>query len=168
MSQSKNMTVPFRRRREGKTDYRVRFALLKSGKTRLVVRKTLHQIIIQFIDYQEKGDVVKSATSSKHLKSYGWTLGPNTPTAYLTGFLAAKQAKKKNIGEAILDLGMQPPIKGSNVYAALEGVIDGGVSVPASEEIFPPEERVQGKHLAENTPTQFQKTKQAIERGVSS
>jgi large subunit ribosomal protein L18 len=31
--------------------------------------------------------------------------------------------------------------------AALKGVIDAGLEVPASEETFPPEERINGEHL---------------------
>ena len=31
--------------------------------------------------------------------------------------------------------------------AALKGVIDAGVKVPADEETFPPEDRINGEHL---------------------
>ena len=38
------MKLPRRRRLQGKTDYKARLAMLKSGKPRLVVRKTNHYI----------------------------------------------------------------------------------------------------------------------------
>ena len=53
-----------RRRREGKTDYRKRLCLLRSGKTRLVVRKSLKNTQIQFVQYKEDGDKIILAASS--------------------------------------------------------------------------------------------------------
>ena len=50
--------VPFRRRREGRTNYRSRLALLRSGSLRAVVRKTNSKIIVQFIKYQPNGDEI--------------------------------------------------------------------------------------------------------------
>ncbi len=49
--------VPFRRKREGKTDYRLRIKLLLSNKPRLVVRRSLKNINVQLIDVSENGDV---------------------------------------------------------------------------------------------------------------
>ena len=43
--------VPFRRRREAKTNYRHRLKLLKSGLPRAVVRKSLKHTTVQFIKY---------------------------------------------------------------------------------------------------------------------
>jgi len=39
--------VYYRRRREGKTDYAKRLALVKSGKTRMVVRRSNKGLVIQ-------------------------------------------------------------------------------------------------------------------------
>jgi len=39
--------VPFRRRKEGKTDYQARKALVLSKKPRLVARDTLRNMIVQ-------------------------------------------------------------------------------------------------------------------------
>jgi large subunit ribosomal protein L18 len=61
--------------------------------------------------------------------------------------ILANKAKQKNIGEAILDLGLQIPHKGSKLYAALKGATDAGLSVPANEKIFPSAERLSGKHI---------------------
>ena len=45
--------VPFRRRREGRTDYRHRAALLRSGVPRAVVRKSNKGMSVQFIEYRD-------------------------------------------------------------------------------------------------------------------
>ena len=88
--------MPFRRRREGKTDYRNRLALLKSGKYRLVVRKSLKYITVQIIEYDEVGDRTVVSVSSKQLRTFGWQFScDNIPAAYLTGILIAKKASDK-------------------------------------------------------------------------
>ena len=48
-----------------------------------------------------------------------------------------------------LDMGLATPVKGSRIYAALKGAIDAGLNIPASEEAFPSQERISGKHVAE-------------------
>lgn len=139
-----------RRRIEGKTDYRHRLALLKSGKTRLVVRKTNRYIIVQFIDYNRNGDIVRAYALSKELARYGWKHGTkNLPAAYLTGYLAGLRAMKEGIREAVLDIGRHPSTKGSRLYAALKGAIDAGIMVNHGEEILPDESRIRGAHIAE-------------------
>lgn len=139
-----------RRRLEGKTDYRRRLALLKSGKTRLVVRKTNRYIIVQFIDYNKNGDVVRAYAFSKELMKYGWKHGTkNLPAAYLTGYLAGLRAVKEGIKEAVLDIGRHPSTRGSRLYAALKGAIDAGISINHGEEILPDEDRIRGAHIAE-------------------
>lgn len=50
--------VAFRRRREGKTDYRQRQRLLRSRIPRAVVRMSSKNTYIQFIAYDEIGDKV--------------------------------------------------------------------------------------------------------------
>lgn len=141
--------VPFRRRREGRTDYRRRLALLKSGETRLVVRRTSTNVIVQFVDWVGEGDAVKATAVAQELKAMGWEGSPkNTPAAYLTGLLAGKRAKAAGVASAVLDIGRRVPTKGSRIFAALKGVLDAGVDVPhGSEEIYPSEERLNGAFL---------------------
>ena len=141
-------TVQFRRKRDQKTNYKKRLALLKSRKPRVVIRKQNKQIIIQLVAYEPGGDKILSSTTSLELKKQGWKHGTkNLPAAYLTGLLfASKAAKVKK--EAVLDMGLQTPRKGSVIFSALKGVIDGGLKVPASEEIFPDESRIKGEHIA--------------------
>lgn len=149
MARSSRYKVRFRRRREGKTDYRKRLALLKSGLPRMVVRRTNRYMIVQFVRFKHEGDEVIAYASSKELQRYGWPYaGKNTPAAYLTGFLAALRAKKAGVSEAILDVGRFPSKKGSRLYAALKGALDAGVEVPHSPEVLPDESRIRGEHIA--------------------
>jgi large subunit ribosomal protein L18 len=155
--------VPFRRRREGRTDYRHRVALIKSGSPRAVVRKSNKNMRIQFIDYLDKGDVVLAAAVSVELTEFGWTAsGKSTPGAYLTGFLAGKRAKKKGIEEAVLDLGLRKPTKGAAIFAALKGMLDAGIEIPHSDEMLPSDDRINGKHMHEGTAAMFESAKNKI------
>lgn len=148
MKKTNKRTVAFRRKREGKTNYKKRLNLLKSKTTRLVVRKSLTNVYVQFIDYNPEGDKVIVGVSSKELEKYGWKhIKNNIPTAYLTGLLAGKKSQKKNISKAILDLGFNKSIKGSKIYATVKGVIDAGIEMNVSDEMFPSEDRLQGKHI---------------------
>lgn len=148
MAKHKVHVVTFRRKREGRTNYKKRLSLLTSRKHRLVIRKTNSFIVLQFIDYSPGGDNILMTYFSKNLDKEGWKYScKNIPAAYLAGLVAGKKALEKNIKEAILDIGLQTPIKGSRIYAALKGVIDAGINVPHGDDIFPAPERLSGKHL---------------------
>ena len=158
------MSKTFRRRREGKTNYRKRFALLKSGKPRVIVRKSNKNIRVQFSLYEMNGDKIVASAIGNDLKKYGWNYSfSNTPAAYLTGMLAGKRALKRGIEEGILDIGLHTPSKGANVFAALKGVVDAGVSVPYGEEILPSEDRLYGKHISEEISEKVEEVKKKIE-----
>ena len=138
--------MPFRRKKEGKTDYKKRLALLKSKKLRLVVRRSNKHMIAQLVKYSDNGDIMVHNFSTKHLAKFGWQMNTgNIPSAYLLGLLLGKTAKGE---EAILDLGLQTPISGSRVYAVLKGVIDGGLKIAYSEESLPSGDRLSGKHIS--------------------
>ena len=86
--------VNYRRKREGKTNYKKRLKLLLSKKPRLVIRRSLNNISLQIIEYQTNGDKIIVGTNSSELKKMGWTANTgNIPAAYLTGLLLAKKAK---------------------------------------------------------------------------
>ena len=145
---TKRYKSPHRRRAEKKTDYRRRLALVKSGKTRLVIRRTSSHIRVQFVSYIPEGDKTLVTATSQELAKYGWKSGTgNLPAAYLTGLLAGTKAKGK-VSEAVLDIGVQVSTKGSRIYAALKGVMDAGVSVPHDPEIIPKDDRIKGGHIA--------------------
>jgi large subunit ribosomal protein L18 len=143
--------VPFRRRREGKTNYRSRRALILSRVPRIVVRLTLKHAIVQVIEAEAVGDrVVVSAHSRELAKTYGWlSSGGNVPSAYLTGLLCGFKAMANGVEKAFLDIGLHIPSKGTRIFAALKGALDAGVEVPHSEDILPDESRISGKHIAD-------------------
>jgi len=151
--QGPHYRVPFRRRREGRTDYRLRARLLRGGKPRAVVRKTLNQVIVQIVASSAAGDVVLATATARDLVKQGWSSGTgNLPAAYLTGFLAGKRAAAAGVSEAVLDIGAHKPTKGGRVFAALQGLLDSGIAVPHSPDILPSKERLHGAHIGEALP----------------
>lgn len=152
MTQGPRYHVKPRRRREGKTDYRKRLKLLRSGKIRVVVRKSLKNTQIQLIEYKQAGDnIIVTANSNELKKLYDWKFSTsNTPAAYLTGFLAGIRAKNKGISECVLDTGRHPPITGSKIFASVKGLVDAGIECIHSEEKVPSEDRIMGKHLSKD------------------
>ena len=111
MTHKKVFTIPFSRKRERRTDYKARLAMLKSDTLRLVVRKSNKHIQVQLINYVDKGDIVLKSAHSRELEKFGWKISTsNIPAAYLVGLLIGRRAKGK---EAIFDLGLQSPKAGS-------------------------------------------------------
>lgn len=147
MATKRTHIVPHRRRREGKTDYRLRLRLIKSRKPRFVVRKSANNITCQIVSHDSKGDHVIATTNLTHLKKLGWKGHSNLPAAYLTGYLCATNAKKHKIKEAVFDIGLYRSTKASRLYAALKGAVDAGLKIPHSENILPDNDRVSGKHI---------------------
>ena len=43
-----------------------------------------------------------------------------------------------------MDMGIHANTKGNRIYSALKGVVDAGIDVPHSPEIFPEDERIRG------------------------
>lgn len=168
MAKKATYIVQYRRKRNGKTDYKKRLNLLKSKRHRLVVRKSNRYIIAQIVDYKKNTDVVKVSATSNELKKFGWTANTsNIPAAYLTGFLCGLRAKSKKIKNAILDTGLNPSVKGSRLYSTLKGAVDSGLEIPHDSSILPDESRITGKHIAEyrgkkNILDEFEKTKNKI------
>lgn len=144
--------VPFRRRREGKTNYHVRYKLILSKKPRVVVRKSNANTTIQLVIAEAKGDRTLLTVNSKALKDFGYTLATgNLPSAYLTGLLFGKKMLALGQSEGVADIGLHSSTKGGRIYAAIKGVVDAGVNVPHNSEIFPDEGRVRGEHIKEYT-----------------
>lgn len=99
----KRYQVKFRRRREGKTDYRARKRLItqdknkyNSPKYRLVVRFSNRFVVCQIVQATLQGDVVLTQAHSKELPRYGIKCGlKNYAAAYLTGLLVARRLLNK-------------------------------------------------------------------------
>jgi large subunit ribosomal protein L18 len=149
MARNSTYRVKLRRRREGKTDYHARKAMVVSERPRLVPRFSAKNVSIQIIISKVSGDVVIAAAHSSELKKkYGWKAPTgNIPAAYLTGLICGFRAKNKTVKNAILDIGLVNPSKGSKVFAALSGVIDAGIDIPHDEKKII-KVRLEGKHIA--------------------
>lgn len=148
MNKSRVYTMPFRRKRQGRTHYKKRLKILQSDKFRFVVRKSLNNIQASITSYNANGDKVLITVNSKILGKFGWKGGTgNLPSAYLVGLLAGKKALEKGIDNAVLDLGFCKSTKGSRLYAALAGAVDAGLKVAFNPEIMPAKERISGEHI---------------------
>jgi large subunit ribosomal protein L5e len=95
----KRFQPKYRRRREGKTDYRARRRLIAQDKTkyntpkyRLVARISNKDITCQIISSRIQGDMVLCSAYSHELKRYGMPVGlTNYAAAYATGLLLARR-----------------------------------------------------------------------------
>lgn len=149
--------VQFKRRRQGKTDYRVRKKLITSGLPRAVVRCTSKNTIIQFVNFKPMGDDVVATATTMELAKFGWNKATgNLPCAYLAGLMAGKRAAKQGVTEAVLDIGLKTPKKGTKVFAALKGILDAGISISHADEILPTEDRITGAHINPDMPKMFE------------
>jgi large subunit ribosomal protein L18 len=154
MSTGPRYRVHFRRRREGKTDYRVRLRLLKSDRSRAVVRCSGRRVRVSIVEFDPVGDRVVASADSAELGGIAFPAASlaSTPAAYLTGYLAGLRAKSSGTEEAVLDVGLRHPTAGGRLSAALKGLLDAGVEVPHGEEGFPSAERLNGAHLPKPLP----------------
>ncbi|KAM7521934.1 hypothetical protein LguiA_011836 [Lonicera macranthoides] len=98
----KRYQVKFKRRREGKTDYRARIRLINQDKNkyntpkyRFVVRFTNKDIVAQILSASIAGDMVLAAAYAHELPHYGLEVGlTNYAAAYCTGLLLARRVLK--------------------------------------------------------------------------
>ncbi|MFO7927263.1 50S ribosomal protein L18 [Natronomonas sp.] len=150
MATGPRYTVPMRRRREARTNYHQRLRLLKSGKPRLVARKSNNHTRAQLVVTGQSGDETVASASSADLSEFGWEAPTsNLPAAYLTGYLAGKRAVDAGLDEAVLDIGLNTATPGNKVFAVQEGAIDAGLEIPHNEGVFADWQRTRGTHIAE-------------------
>ena len=135
-----------RRIREQKTNYKRRKSMLMGHTDFITVQISNENTHVQVIHPELTGDKVVSSAHSRFLIEKGWKGSrKNIPAAYLTGYFAGKKAIEKGTNSAIL-------YSGKNQYtqrmaAALKGVIDAGLEIPADAETFPSDDRINGEHL---------------------
>jgi len=157
-----------RRRKENKTDYARRLRLLKSKLPRVIFRRTNKYVVAQYVETKEAKDKVIFNLNSKILLNHGW---PNNfknslksiPASYLLGFLVGKRITKDKLKTPIIDFGMLRMIHKTKVYAFLKGMVDSGIKLKYKKDIFPSEERLQGKNLKEDFSKYFDTIKSKIE-----
>jgi large subunit ribosomal protein L18 len=75
----------------------------------------------------------------------------------------AKKALSAGHTEAILDIGLAASSPGSRVFAALKGMIDGGLEIPHGDSVLPQEDRINGVHIDDSLAKSVKGTKKAIE-----
>jgi len=139
-------TKILRRIRSEKTNYNQRKRMLIGHRGFITVQISNENTQVQIHQPELKGDKVISSAHSRFLIQKEWKGSrKNIPASYLTGYLAGKKALGKGFNSAILYSGTRN--YSQRMAAALKGVIDAGLKVPASEETFPPEERINGEHL---------------------
>ncbi|MCL4345348.1 MAG: 50S ribosomal protein L18 [Candidatus Thermoplasmatota archaeon] len=153
-----------KRKKSGVTDYRKRLALLRSESPRLVVRPSRKGIVSQLVEYEPVGDRVMATVTDVNLKKEINTSGNNTQVAYLSGYMLGLKAATMGVEYAILDPGRYNITKGGRIAAVLKGFKDAGIDVPSSDDIFPGDDRIQGKHLKK--PLDIEEMKKKIQEKV--
>jgi len=135
-----------RRLREEKTNYKKRGTMLMGKRDFITVNITNENTQVQILKPGMTGDKVVASAHSRYLLEKGWKGSrKSVPAAYLTGYLAGKKALGQGAKDAILYTGTKKYTQ--RMAAALKGVIDAGLQVPASEETFPSDDRINGEHL---------------------
>ncbi len=136
-----------RRIREEKTNYGKRKTMLMGKRNFVTVQISNENTQVQIHKPELSGDKVIASAHSRYLVSKGWKGSrKNIPAAYLTGYLAGKKALGKGAKNAIMYSGTRKYTQ--RMAAALKGVVDAGLEIPADSETFPPEERIKGEHLS--------------------
>jgi large subunit ribosomal protein L18 len=112
----------------------------------ITVQITNENTFVQIHKPELTGDKVVASAHSRFLVQKGWKGSrKNIPAAYLTGYLAGKKAVSNGIKDAILYSGTRKYTQ--RMAAALKGVIDAGLEIPADQEALPAENRINGEHL---------------------
>ncbi|MDX1441947.1 MAG: 50S ribosomal protein L18 [Nitrosopumilaceae archaeon] len=135
-----------RRLREEKTNYKKRATMLMGKRDFITVHISNENTQVQILKPEMTGDKVIASAHSRYLLEKGWKGSrKNVPAAYLTGYLAGKKALGKGAKDAILYTGTKRYTQ--RMAAALKGIIDAGLQVPADSETFPADDRLNGNHL---------------------
>lgn len=135
-----------RRLREEKTNYKKRGTMLMGKRDFITVNITNENTQVQILTPGMTGDKVVASAHSRYLLEKGWKGSrKSVPAAYLTGYLAGKKAIGKGAKGAIMYTGTKRFTQ--RMAAALKGIIDAGLEVPADPASFPAEARINGEHL---------------------
>jgi large subunit ribosomal protein L18 len=152
-----------RRLREEKTNYKKRGTMLMGKRDFITVNITNENTQVQILTPGMTGDKVVASAHSRYLLQKGWKGSrKSVPAAYLTGYLAGKKAIGKGAKGAIMYTGTRRFTQ--RMAAALKGIIDAGLEVPADPETFPADERINGEHLT--VKNEVSKIKSAIDSEV--
>jgi len=143
-------SLPYRRRREHKTDYRARRVLAVSSKPRFVVRFSNRNIVVQVVESKIEGDYVLVQSHSRELLNYGWRIsGKNSSAAYLLGMITGHKALDKDITSANLDIGLKRATAGSRIFAVVKGANEAGLDIAVDSDVIPSPEKINGRVIAD-------------------
>ncbi|MFL2493337.1 MAG: 50S ribosomal protein L18 [Candidatus Thalassarchaeum sp.] len=166
MAHGKSQRLRFKRRRNGKTDYRRRLRMLRGGVPRAIVRVSNTQVVCQLAQFDPEGDKIVTSVSGSNLTNYGWPADVSTksvPACYVAGYALGKSALSTGHDSAILDIGLAASSPGNRIFAALKGMIDAGLNIPHGDGVLPSDERVNGAHIDESLAAAVEAAKNAIE-----
>ena len=168
MTQGKKYSLPLKRKRQHRTDYKARLKLLISGRPRLVVRKSLNNILTQLVNFHPQGDKTIASAHSRELLSFGWKAHRgNLPSAYLLGYLLGLKAKKHGVTEAVLDIGLHKAVPGSTPFAVAKGALDAGLHLTQNISALPSEEALNGTTISLYTTFSSPQFSQTLKRGLT-
>ena len=152
-----------RRIREENTNYGKRRNLIMGRRDFITVQISNENTLVQIHKPELSGDKVLSSAHSRYLLKKGWKGSRKSiSAAYLTGYLAGKKALAQGVNNAVLYTGTRRYTQ--RIAAALKGIIDAGLEVPADEETFPADDRIIGKHL--KVANEIDKVKSTIDSEV--
>jgi len=135
-----------RRIRDEKTNYNQRKRMLIGHRGFITVQISNENTQVQIHQPELKGDKVISSAHSRFLIQKEWKGSRKSiPASYLTGYLAGNKSLGKGFNSAILYSGTRQYT--SRMAAALKGVSDAGLKIPADEKTFPADDRINGEHL---------------------
>ncbi|MEC9001446.1 MAG: 50S ribosomal protein L18 [Candidatus Thermoplasmatota archaeon] len=166
MAHGKSQRLRFKRRRNGKTDYRRRLRMLRGGVPRAIVRVSNTQVVCQLAQFDPEGDRIVASVNGSNLASYGWPAGASTksvPACYISGYALGKSALSAGHDSAILDIGLAASSPGNRIFAALKGMVDAGLEVPHGDNVLPSDDRINGAHIDESLAAAVESAKKAIE-----
>ncbi|CAM2699594.1 unnamed protein product [Rotaria socialis] len=149
----KRYQVKSKRRRQGKTDFYARHALIHQDKNkyntpkyRLIVRITNKDIVCQIAYARIEGDYIIASAYAHELPRYARrTLQKHKldsiykGTTDVTGGQFENEAVEgeKRPFRCYLDVGLARTTTGAKVFGALKGAVDGGLDIPHSTRRFP-------------------------------
>jgi len=136
-----------KRIRNEKTNYGKRKTMLMGKRDFVTVQISNENTQVQIHKPELLGDKVIASAHSRYLLAKGWKGSRKSiPAAYLTGYLAGKKAIGQGAKNAIMYSGTRRYTQ--RMAAALKGIIDAGLEIPATKETFPSDERINGEHLS--------------------
>ncbi len=169
MPNSERYVQIFRRRREGKTDYRKRRGVILGREPFLSVRVSGKYVYGQVLRATATGDVTLCAASSRDLRGkFGWKGSPKSiPGAYLTGLYLGRLAQEKGLDDVVVYSGLNRFVHGSRIASLISGAKEAGLNIEIDEESLPDEERIKGEHIAAYAKSLEESDKERYDRTFS-